>query len=331
MHKNNIKHIRIDASTICQLKCPVCQTSQGLNKKNIVGSGFLKFKNFKKFINTNPNMKMIELSNWGEIFLNPEINDIIKYAFTKKIALTATNGVNLNHVKEDTLKYLVKYKFKFLLISIDGASQEIYSKYRINGNFNKVIDNIKKINDYKKEFKSNYPTLRWQFIKFGHNIHELPLAKKMAKKLNMSFVIKDNWKRDYSPINQKKNISISKKKSAKITNNIFNPFFCSYLWTAPQINWDGKLLGCCINSWYNFGNVFNENLSDLINKDIYIHTKNVLLGKEKPNKNFPCLYCPIYENLSQNKLYGKLKLYIAASKIFGSISLLIYFFRNYYY
>ena len=329
MYKNNIKDIRIDASSICQLKCPLCPTSKGLNKTNAVGLGFLKFENFKKFINANPNVKMIELSNWGEVFLNPEINDIIKYAYEKKVALTATNGVNFNHVNEDTLKYLVKYKFKFLSISIDGASQEIYSKYRIGGNFNKVIDNIKKINEYKKKFKSRYPILLWQFVKFGHNQHELALAKKTAKKLNMSFVIKDNWDKDYSPVNSNENILINKNKSKKTKNINIDPFFCSYLWTGPQINWDGKLLGCCINYWYDFGNVFDESLSSLINKDIYIHTKNVLLGKEKPGNNFPCINCNVYENLSKNNLYKRLKFYIFISKIAGSMNLGILFYRDF--
>ena len=323
MYKNSIKDIRIDASTVCQLKCPVCPTSKGINKTNVIGSGFLKFENFKKIIDTNSNLKMIELSNWGEIFLNPEINDMIKYAYEKRISLTANNGVNFNHVNEDTLKYLVKYKFKFLSISIDGASQEIYSKYRIGGNFNKVIDNIKKINEYKKKFKSRYPILLWQFVKFGHNQHELALAKKTAKKLNMSFAIKDNWDKDYSPVNSNENISTIKNKSVKNNNNL-NPFFCSYLWTGPQINWDGKLLGCCINNWHDFGNIFNYSLIELINKNIYVHTKNVLLGKEKPDDNFPCFYCKVYENLSKNNLYKRLKFYIFSTKIIRSLNICFY-------
>ncbi len=322
MHKNNIKDVRIDASSICQLKCPVCPTGQGLNKNNVVGSGFLKFENFKKFIETNPNIKMIELSNWGEIFLNPEINDIIKYAFEKKVKLTATNGVNFNNVKEDTLRYLVEYKFKFLLISLDGASQEIYSKYRIGGNFNQIIDNIKIINEYKKKFRSKYPLLCWQFVKFGHNQNETSLAEKMAKKLGMSFIIKDNWDNDYSPV-----ISIpsNKKKPGKISNSNRNPFFCSYLWTSPQVNWDGKLLGCCINDWYDFGNAFNKSLRELINSDIYVHTKNVLLGREKPNSNFLCRDCNVYIELRKNNLYGTLKFNILVSRMIGSMNQMIIF------
>ena len=69
---NSIQKISIDASTFCQLKCPECSTSKGIIKNGIVGSGILSFDNFKKIVDCNPNIREIELSNWGEIFLNPE-------------------------------------------------------------------------------------------------------------------------------------------------------------------------------------------------------------------------------------------------------------------
>ena len=66
-----LNHISIDASTKCQLKCPVCSTSKGIIRNGIVGSGVLSFDNFKRTVDCNSNIIEIELSNWGEIFLNP--------------------------------------------------------------------------------------------------------------------------------------------------------------------------------------------------------------------------------------------------------------------
>ena len=62
-------------------------------------------------------------------------------------------------------------------VSVDGASEDTYQIYRKGGSFQEVINNIKKINHYKKIYKSKLPKLKWQFIIFGHNEHELPLAK----------------------------------------------------------------------------------------------------------------------------------------------------------
>ena len=69
---NDIKpiKIRLDASTLCQLECPLCP--RDALEENI-GFGFLKFDDFKNVLDSNPWVSEIELSNYGEIFLNPDL------------------------------------------------------------------------------------------------------------------------------------------------------------------------------------------------------------------------------------------------------------------
>src|SRR3989338_4899246 len=67
------RKIRLDASTVCQLKCPACPTAGGATGRRI-GAGFLKFEDFKKFVNDNPRVAHIELSNWGEVLLNKDLD-----------------------------------------------------------------------------------------------------------------------------------------------------------------------------------------------------------------------------------------------------------------
>jgi hypothetical protein len=40
------------------------------------------------------------------------------------------------------------------------------------------------------KYRSPYPHLRWQFIVFPHNEHELPKARAMAQELGMRFFAK---------------------------------------------------------------------------------------------------------------------------------------------
>jgi len=42
--------ISLEASSICQLKCPICPTSKGEIRNSVVGSGFLKFDDFKSLL-----------------------------------------------------------------------------------------------------------------------------------------------------------------------------------------------------------------------------------------------------------------------------------------
>ncbi len=294
--------VRIDASTICQLQCPICPTANRIIAKTIIGSNYLTFSNFKQFIDQNPKIKTIELSNWGEIFLNPELHKIIQYAYEHHVSLTAGNGVNLNRASDETLKAVVNYKFKLINISIDGATNETYRQYRRNGNLEEVLNNIVKINEYKKRYRTVYPLLIWQFIIMGHNEHEILSAKSMAKNLNMIFFPKLNWDSRYSPIIDKESVRKNAGLSFVTRDEFFQKFQkdyileCSQFWTSPQINWDGKLLGCCQNMWGDYGNVFEQGLIPCLQSEKYQYAKNLILGKVPPREDIPCIQCPTYKN-----------------------------------
>ena len=202
------KRIRLEACNDCQLNCYECWMRkidpEKINK--VGGFGYLKFKDFKDFIDKNSFVNEIELSNNGEIFLNPELNDIIKYAYEKGIKLTAHNGVNLNTVSDETLENLVKYNFEVITVSMDAATPEVYLKYRRGGDFNTVIDNIKKINKFKAQYNKDHPYLNYQFIVFGHNEHEIDAAKKLAKELDMEIYFVKNLAEGFSPIKDVKTV-----------------------------------------------------------------------------------------------------------------------------
>lgn len=85
--------------------------------------------------------------------MNPELEDILDYAWQKKIYVSMCNGVNFNDVLEKVIDLMARSEVvKRINISIDGASQEVYVKYRRNGNFDKVIGNIRKLNAAKDKY-----------------------------------------------------------------------------------------------------------------------------------------------------------------------------------
>ncbi|MCX5679798.1 MAG: SPASM domain-containing protein [Candidatus Omnitrophica bacterium] len=293
------KSIRLDVSTICQLKCIDC--SHGKNDIGILGIGYMEFEKFKDFVNRYPHFKHIEISNWGEIFLNPQLDAILRYAFQKKISLTAINGVNLNTAKNETLENLVKYRLREMTVSIDGASNDTYKIYRCGGDFGTVIENINRINYYKLKYHSEFPILGWQFIVFPHNEHELALAREKASALNMRFIPKLNWNEKAFPVKDlefvRKEIKYaSREERWQKTHRLYMPA-CGLLWTSPQINWDGKLLGCTENKWCDFGNVFDLGLAKCMHNPRYLYMKKMLLALEKPEDDIPCLKCFKYKEV----------------------------------
>jgi MoaA/NifB/PqqE/SkfB family radical SAM enzyme len=295
------RHIRLETSSFCQLRCPSCPTTTGAIHP-AVGSGFLKFEDFRRLVDLNPQLEAIEISNYGEVFLNPHLVDILKYAHRENVAIEIINGANLNNVKEKTLEALVKYKVRALTCSIDGASPETYRTYRVRGDFDAVIRNIEIINAFKRQYRSELPHLRWQFIVFGHNEHEIPIAREMAKKLGMSFYPKLSWDDTFSPIRDAEFVRAQTVEHA-ITRDEFEHKYghkylsdiCLQLWADPQINWNGKVLGCCRNFWGDFGgNAFTDGLIESVNNEKMDYARKMLTGKSQPRDDIPCTKCEMY-------------------------------------
>jgi len=297
----------LDASTICQLKCPCCSIGKGERKRTIIGSGFLSFKDFRTLIDKNPWVRNIELSNRGEILLNPDLLEIIKYAYKKNVVLEALTGVNFNTVKDEVLEAMVKYKFNRITCSIDGASQETYSIYRRNGNFEKVMENIRRLNDHKRKYKSKLPYLTWQFIAFGHNEHEIQTARRMARDLNMGFYVKLSSDETYSPvkdmdlIRRESGLGVSSRTEYKEKNGkSYARDKCLELWNNQRINFDGKVLGCCENVWGDFGNVFTEGLLECLNNEKMNYARQMLTGEKGAQDGIPCTDCHIYKTMQKD-------------------------------
>jgi len=292
--------VRLEASSRCQLKCPVCPTGRGETHQGVVGSGVLGFEDFKGFIERHPRIRFVELSNWGEIFLNPEIDRIIALAAQKRIRLYARNGVNLNTVSDSTIEQLVRSGFRQLTVSIDGATPETYGQYRINGDFDQVIRNVSAIRECKQRLRSPFPRLLWQFIPMAHNQHEIDAARRMASRLGMSFQLKLNFVPSHAAVTDpglvRDRTLLRVSSRAEFREQYGIPYFvpCYHLWFSPAINWDGTLLGCCENRWQGLGRVFESGLDACLRSDRYREVKRVVLGLEPAARHHPCSSCGFF-------------------------------------
>lgn len=295
----NITEASLDLSTICQLRCKECSTAKGITHNSIIGRGQMSFRFFKSFIDNNPQIKRIEMSNWGEIFLNKDIASIIKYAFEHNVVLYCGNGTNFNDVDEEVLEYLVKYKVEFLNLSIDGATQETYDQYRVNGNLSKVLANIERLNYYKKQYNSVYPKLSWQFIIFGHNEHEIPQIKDMCRQYDMAFNPKLNYS-EFSPVRnkvfvrQESGLGVATRQEYKDLYYKEYKAPCYHCFVSPQVNWDGQILGCSINKWKALGNIVNEDLLTWQKSEKFKQLVSVLFEGKPCDDSLPCYFCPNY-------------------------------------
>ncbi len=299
--------IRVEASSACQLRCPACPTGQRRTGANACGTGFLKFDDFRRLLNNNPAIEKIELSNWGEVFLNPDFARILEYAWHRRVKLTILNGANLNHASDQALEALVRYRLRELVVALDGACNETYQLYRVKGNFERVIANVRRINRLKEEYDSDEPVLIWQFVLFGHNEHEIGQARRMASDLGMQFAPKLNAVPDYSPLVDPERALREAGLTGARANRNWQTAICNQLWKSPQINWDGKILGCCHNNWAEFGgNAFEGSLADSLNGERLVYARKMLRGRAPPRADIPCTTCESYRRMASRGIWVNL-------------------------
>ncbi len=265
-------------------------------------------EDFERLLDENPEIEHVELSNYGEMFLNPRLPELLEAAYRRNVVVSGSNGVNLNFAREDALEAVVRYRVRGLTCSIDGATADSYARYRRNGNLNQVLRNIDRILHYKRELRSGFPLLYWQFVVFGHNEDEVETARRMAEERGMEFVPRLSWDSQYAPVANPELVTIqtgltgSTREEFKAKTGVdYTRDICYQLWRAPVVNWDGKLLGCCVNYWGDFGaNVFADGLAGSVASPRMEQARGMLLGKQSPSPEIPCSTCSQFESLRES-------------------------------
>ena len=168
----NLPHYAvINPSNVCNLHCPLCPTGKGGRNK----PAFMKFSDFKKIMDQiGDYLTAVYITNWGEPFLNPDFIRMLQYSKRHaKIPFVSTSS-NLNVNLDDIdLMNIVHSGLDMINVSVDGATQRTYEKYRYGGRLDKVIDNSKRIIAMRKVLHSEKPFVVWNFFIFRHNRHEL--------------------------------------------------------------------------------------------------------------------------------------------------------------
>ena len=110
------------------------------------------------------------------------------------------------------------------------------------------------------------------------------------------------WDAKFSPIRDKEFVraqtgwqSVTREEHKQKHEKKYGSAICHQLWDDPQINWDGKVMGCCRNFWGDFGgNAFTDGLTDSINNEQMNYARAMLSGQKPPRDDIPCTTCEIY-------------------------------------
>jgi len=280
--------LSIEPTNKCNLSCPECPTGQNtVNRK----TGIIDIELFKKIIEELSSfLTHLTLYHQGEPLLHPQIFDLIKFAHEKNIFITTST--NAQFLDDKNSKSIVESGLDKLIISIDGIDQETYSKYRIGGDLNKVIDGTKNIMKWKKELRSSTPFLVFQFLVLRTNEHQINHIIRLGKNMGVdSIEIKTAQIYDYEFGNKliPQNSGFSRyKKNIDNTYSIKNklPNKCWRMWSSSVITFDGVVIPCCFDKYiqHKLGSITDNSYLKIWKSTKYKDFRKFLLTSRKDIK-----------------------------------------------
>ena len=258
------KKVYVEITNNCNLNCDFCIHNERQKK-------FMNIDEFKTVLEKLKNhTKYLYLHVLGEPLIHPNINEFINIASSSFNVNLTTNGYLIKRIKENK-------NIRQINISLHSSQK----------NIEKYLENIFEVTDILKKY--TYINYRlWT----GKNDE---IIKLLEKKYNVKI-----------------------KESMKLEENVFIDFDEEFIW--PDLNnnicktsgkcyalkdhvgilVDGTVIPCCLdgNGNINLGNVFENNLDDIITSD---RCQNMINGfKEKKLVEPLCKHCGFIDKLNKD-------------------------------
>jgi MoaA/NifB/PqqE/SkfB family radical SAM enzyme len=175
----------VDPINNCNLACPGCVHSARSKELELFqwNSGMLSQERYTALLSRyGPYAIQITLCNYGEPLMNPATPGFIRRA--KSYLATTTLSTNMTAKKFDAEAYVLS-GLDYMTLSIDGATQGVYEKYRRKGDIDQIFRNIRSLVEARSRLGKGTPIVSWQFLAFEHNAHEIEAATAMARELGV--------------------------------------------------------------------------------------------------------------------------------------------------
>ncbi|MFI5350775.1 MAG: radical SAM/SPASM domain-containing protein [Elusimicrobiota bacterium] len=290
----------VDSGSRCGLRCPFCATGNG---SLALGKEMMSKGRFADILARLPRLKLMTLHQWGEPLLNADIYEMIEAASRRGVEVIVSTSLSIPSFDANAARRLISSGLSRLIVSCDGASRRTYEQYRVGGDFDLVMRNLRTLLAAKRGLKSAGPRIDWRFLVHRGNQHEIWAAARRARALGTGFVVEKlgipredspRWAPDPAvlqrvPLNQRRSPRrVWRNKPDKWTG------ICLQAWSMPVVRADGTVLPCCVvsDSRYALGNILREPFEKIWNKPLIVAMRRYLKAGTKSDMKLPCHGCP---------------------------------------
>lgn len=168
----------VEITTHCNLSCEMCV--QRVWDEKIGAMPLELYAQLMAQVREMPEPPIIHLGGYGEPMVHPDFIEMVRLAKETgaQVEMT-TNGMMLNRERAEALFELQLDK---LVVSVDGITPDSYNNVRINGDLDRVIQNLRYLHQLKvrKVGRHANPQFAIAFVAMKRNINELPELAKLA-------------------------------------------------------------------------------------------------------------------------------------------------------
>lgn len=174
------QRIVLELTNQCNLNCKSCGRNAATFKPTYFDYEWLKL--FEPILSK---VEEVTLMGWGEPTVHPHFNKFLEWAFEHGLRkYFCTNGMRLEELFDDIFRYHVD----IIAVSLDGYDQETNYTIRRGVNFNKIISQLKRIVEYKKENCLSFPYINFVFTAMKQNLNQLPKMIDLAEEVGIDEV-----------------------------------------------------------------------------------------------------------------------------------------------
>jgi radical SAM protein with 4Fe4S-binding SPASM domain len=271
--------LRIEVSSLCNLRCPLCATGNATKRG---GGGIMTLSAFQ-IIYSKIRDAAIRLTFYkkGEPMMNVHLFEMVEVASQDK--LFTSFSTNFTLMKRELLEPMFRSRLDYISICLDGFSQETFERYRVGGSVDKVKEGIRMTMRYKKEHKLKRPFLNVYTITFDH---VLPEMRDISEFCNEVGVDQLTFRPDES------------NKLGAYEHGQITPLprrKCFWPWLTIFIDHDGSVYPCD-QSDISYGNLLRQEFKEVWNGELYVETRRFLSGKAcaRHSLSLPCHTCERY-------------------------------------
>lgn len=176
----------IESHIGCNLACPGCNRDGMMESRD---EQALDMDTYQKVVDElSPDLKYMEFHLGGENYMHRQANEMVRYCREKNpncFILSSTNG-HFFHTPE-RLQAVLDSGIDCLIFSVDGATQESFEKYRVNGDLERVFEAMRKLIEMRNALGREHPLVIWRYILFDWNDspEEMELARELAREMGV--------------------------------------------------------------------------------------------------------------------------------------------------